>query len=105
MKAARASSGSSGFQLREARLDDRDFILNLSDRLAGIIGALAPERLEASHQSSPMRPQVFERATIAVAHVHVNDGSYCRMIHALLLLRGCWLDGASSAKPEFSSVI
>jgi hypothetical protein len=83
------SSGSCRFQLREARFDDRNFILNLGDRLAGIIGALAPERLEASYQSCSMRPQVFERSTIAVAHVHVDDGSYCRMIHALLLLRGC----------------
>jgi hypothetical protein len=34
-----------------------------------------------------MRPHVFERSAIAVAHVHIDDGSYCRMIHVLSLLR------------------
>jgi hypothetical protein len=47
-----------------------------------------------------MRPQLFERSTIAVAHVHVNDGSYCRIIHALLLLRGCRGLGGSAHSPR-----
>jgi hypothetical protein len=42
-----------------------------------------------------MRPQVFDRSAIAVAHVRVDDGSYCRIIHAPILIP----DGADTKTP------